>query len=33
MMLWKELLQIYKDIDIEAESRKLRRSWERNVCD
>ncbi len=24
---------IYKDIDGEAESRKLRASWERNICD
>ena len=24
---------IYKDIDIEAESKKLRTSWERNVFD
>ncbi|MBW1796328.1 MAG: hypothetical protein JRJ38_18240 [Deltaproteobacteria bacterium] len=29
----RETSGIYKDIDIEAESRKLRRSWERNVCD
>ena len=25
--------RIYKDIDGEAESRKLRASWERNICD
>ena len=24
---------IYKNIDGEAESRKLRASWERNICD
>ena len=29
----RETSGIYKDIDIEAESKKLRRSWERNVFD
>lgn len=24
---------IYKDIDGEAEAKKLRGSWERNICD
>jgi hypothetical protein len=24
---------IYKDVDGEAESRELRASWERNICD
>jgi hypothetical protein len=28
-----QTLGIYKDIDGEAESRKLRASWERNICD
>lgn len=27
----KETSGIYKDIDVEAESRKLRMGWERNV--
>ena len=27
----KETSGIYKDIDVEAESRKLRANWERNV--
>ncbi len=27
----RETSGIYKDIDVEAESRKLRRNWERNV--
>jgi hypothetical protein len=27
----KETSGIYKDIDVEAESRKLRATWERNV--
>lgn len=27
----KETSGIYKDIDVEAESRKLRENWERNV--
>jgi len=31
--LVRETSGIYKDIDVEAESRELRRSWERNVRD
>ncbi len=28
----KETSGIYKDIDVDAESKKLRESWERDVC-
>ena len=28
----KETSGIYKNIDVEAESKKLRESWERDVC-
>ncbi len=31
--LVRETSGIYKGIDVEAESRELRRSWERNVRD
>jgi len=29
----KESSGIYKDIDVETESKKLRMNWERNACD